>query len=139
MLGYQREEEVEILCEFSLNLVSNSVFAFVWKFLSTHKFEQEIWHAKKRRQTWKRRPGVCLSLTNKPVWKQLMYHNFASLYLFHEGRKQAKKTDIELFPMNYRKWSHHSSDYFLVFNRQVSFRLRLLRRRKFGSVKCWLE
>jgi hypothetical protein len=67
MLGYRGENEVGNLREFGLNLSSNSVCVLAWKLRYSQKFGHEIWHKMKRRnivQTWKRRPGFCLSLAN---------------------------------------------------------------------------
>jgi hypothetical protein len=46
MLGYQMENEVENLREFSLNLISKIVCVTGYKIVLSHKFENEIWHTK---------------------------------------------------------------------------------------------
>ena len=138
MLGYQREKEVRILWEFSLNVTSNSVCALAWNFLSSQIFEQEIWQKKQGRPSWKRQPGVYLSLANKLVWKEPMYHTCALLCSLREGREGGKTTDILGFSMNSRNWNQHAVDYLFGSNRDVSFCLRRLRRWDLGSEQFWL-
>jgi len=80
-----------------------------------------------------------MSLTNKPVWKQTMCHNCASLCSLREWRELGKTTYMSLFPMNYRNQNQHAADYIFGSNRQFSFGLWQLRRWNFDSEQFWLH
>ena len=55
--------KLEILKEFGLNLISNSVCAIAWSILSSQKYEHEIWQKKK----WRKIIQTLRFL--KPAWR----------------------------------------------------------------------
>jgi hypothetical protein len=60
---YQRKNEAGRLREIGVNLISGSVWALAWIFLSTQNFEYEIWQTK----TWRKIVQI-LGFLNRASW-----------------------------------------------------------------------